>query len=284
MPRCWARCSGDDVGDVAAVEPHDAALGHREPADHAQHRRLARAVRAEQRDASRPCCTSKLTSNSTCTGPYEKSMFASCSSGTSRALHDALAVLLLLLEQLLDDEREVVADEARAVHQQQAADDARRARRGRCTVPRTPIASVRKPEITPPHEAADEEDVHRRHRGAHAAEAVRAHRLQHRADHRERATSSSTACGIFQDHRTTWRCARENCSGVKQRRRQDEQCRRARAPWPGSAGTRGRSTGRRTAGTAARRCPTRLRMTPRSSTRSTCRSCRSGRATRARPG
>ena len=48
MPRARLR---RDVGDVAAVEAHDAAFGDLEAADDAQDRRLAGAVRAEQRDA-----------------------------------------------------------------------------------------------------------------------------------------------------------------------------------------------------------------------------------------
>ena len=36
-------------------------------------------------------------------------------------------------------------------------------------------------------EAADEHDVHDAHRGAEPAQPVRAHGLQHRRDHRERA-------------------------------------------------------------------------------------------------
>ena len=39
-----------DVGERATVQAHDAAVGDAEPADGAQHRRLAGAVRAEQRE------------------------------------------------------------------------------------------------------------------------------------------------------------------------------------------------------------------------------------------
>ena len=49
MP-CRNRDLGVDVGERAAVEADDAAVGDAEPADRAQQRRLAGAVRAEQRE------------------------------------------------------------------------------------------------------------------------------------------------------------------------------------------------------------------------------------------
>ena len=45
---------GRDVGDRRAVQPHDAARRRAEPGDDAQDRRLARAVRAEQREHLAP--------------------------------------------------------------------------------------------------------------------------------------------------------------------------------------------------------------------------------------
>ena len=117
--RCLHALLGRDVRDVAAVEPHHAALGHLEAADDAQDRRLARAVRAEQRDALAPLDLEV---------DVEEHLHRAVGEVDVRDLEDAasrafgskrLRVLVLLLEQLLDDEREVVADEARAVHQQQ---------------------------------------------------------------------------------------------------------------------------------------------------------------------
>ena len=116
---------GRDVRDVAAVEPHDAALGHLEPADDAQDRRLARAVRAEQRDALAPVDLEVDVEQHLHRAVGEVDV-RDLEHRRARAFARALALLLLLFEELLDDEREVVADEARAVHQQQAADDARR--------------------------------------------------------------------------------------------------------------------------------------------------------------
>ena len=127
-----------------------------------------------------PFWTSKSTPKSTWTGPYEKSMLASWRSGTGVFGDEALLVLVLLLEQLLDDERQVVADEARAVHQQRAADD----RGGHAEEDHGaahPDGVGEEARHEPTHEPADEEDVQRRHRGAHAAQAIGHDRLQHRA-------------------------------------------------------------------------------------------------------
>ena len=121
----FTRCLGRDVGDVAAVEPHHAAFGHLEPADHAQDRRLARAVRAEQRDAL-AVRDLEVHVEQDLHGAVREVDVRDLERRRRLAELAALAVLVLLLEQLLDDEREVAADEPRAVHQQQAADDARR--------------------------------------------------------------------------------------------------------------------------------------------------------------
>ena len=181
-------------------------------------------------------------------------MLATWSTGVAAPASRALAVLVLLLEQLLDDERQVVADEARAVHQQQPADDRASGTPRTITVPRTPIASVRKPGDEAAEEAADEEDVHRRHRGAHARAAgtgttacstgptiANARRGEHRLRDAEDRRTSAVLCI-------------ENCSGVKSAD--------GRISTPTSASAlagfvpvrRGRSSGRRTAGAAARRC------------------------------
>ena len=56
------------------------------------------------------------------------------------------------------------------------------------TVPRTPMALVKKSARMPPTKPPMKKMYIVAHRGAHAAQPVRAHRLQHRADHRERAT------------------------------------------------------------------------------------------------
>ena len=58
-----------------------------------------------------PLRTSKPTSKSTCTGPYEKSTSATCRAGISVGCLLLARVLGHLLPELGDDEREVVADE-----------------------------------------------------------------------------------------------------------------------------------------------------------------------------
>ena len=128
MP-CFTRCSGATKVMLRPLRRTHAALGHLEPADAAQDRRLARAVRAEQRDALALVDLEVDVEEHLHRAVGEVGV-DHLQHRRARAFGGALALLLLFLEQLLDDEREVVADEARAVHQQQAADDARRHQRG----------------------------------------------------------------------------------------------------------------------------------------------------------
>ena len=132
-----------------------------------------------------PFRTSKSTPKSTCTGPYEKSMFASCRSGRSSWSTKRFRCSSCSSSSSSTIERQVVADVARTVHQQRAADD----RAGHAEDDHGASHADRVGEEggdEAAHEAADEEDVERRHRGAHPAQAVRHHGLQHRPDHRER--------------------------------------------------------------------------------------------------
>ena len=71
------------------------------------------------------------------------------------------------------------------------------------------------------HEAADEEDVERRHRRAHAAQAVGNHGLQHRADHRERRRGEHRLRHL-EDPEPRGALHAE-LQGHQQRRRHDEQ-------------------------------------------------------------
>ena len=63
------------------------------------------------------------------------------------------------------------------------------------TVVRTPNEFVKKLGEDRAAETADEHDVHHAHRDAEAAESVRAHGLQHRRDHRERARRQHRLAG-----------------------------------------------------------------------------------------
>ena len=178
---------GRDVGDVAAVEPHDAALGDLEPADDAQDRRLARAVRAEQRDALAAVDLEvhveqhlhRCRTRSRCSRPAAPACRApssarlrcsSCSSSSSsttsdRSLRMNRAPFIssrppMMLVGIAEDEHGAAhADRVG----EEVGEDRRRAK--------------------PPMK----HDVHDAHRDAQAAQPVRAHRLQHRRDHRERA-------------------------------------------------------------------------------------------------
>ena len=62
-------------------------------------------------------------------------------------------------------------------------------------------------------EPADEHDVHDAHRDAEAAQPVRAHGLQHRRDHRERARGEHRLRDARGSRTTTTLCV-ETCSGV----------------------------------------------------------------------
>ena len=209
---------GRDVGDVAPVEPHDTALGNREPADDAQDRRLAGTVRAEQCNRL-PVLHLEVDVEQHLDGPVGevevRDLQCRCHGAHSRALVE----LLLFLEELLHDEGEVVADEARAVHQQQPADDCGGDRQDDDGAPDADRVG-QEPCNEPAEKPADEEDVHRCQRGAHAAESVRDHGPQHRADHRERARRQDGLWDVEDDEQGF--AVRREAQGCEQPGRQNQ--------------------------------------------------------------
>ena len=112
-------------------------------------------------------------------------MSLTCSAGMCSGDCVLALVLLHLLAELRDDQRQVVADEPRAAHDQQPADDRGRDDEHEHRGARAEGVGEQRREQRAAGRA-DEEDVDRAERRAHAPQPVGHDRLQDRADHRER--------------------------------------------------------------------------------------------------
>ena len=222
---------GRHVGDVAAVEPDDAALGHLEAADARAgsstcRRRSCRAARRIS-----PWWISKLTSKSTCTGPYEKSMFDDLQHRRARALRSRRLRCSSCSSSSSSTTSERSWRMKRAPFMSSRPPMMLVGTPRMITAPRTPIAFVKKSARIAAGEPADEHDVHHAHRDAEPAQAVRAHGLQHRRDHRERARGEH-GLRDAPDHEPH-AAVRRHLQRREDRRRQDQQRRRAPAPCAG---------------------------------------------------
>ena len=113
---------GRGVGDGAAVEAHDAALGRDEPGRHPQRRRLARAVGARAgQDLAAPHLEADVEEHLDV--PVAEVDVVELQDRDGLRIGRLAPVLLLLLLELEHDEGEVVADEVRAADDHDAADD-----------------------------------------------------------------------------------------------------------------------------------------------------------------
>ena len=140
---------GIGVGDRASVEAHDPAARHAEPADDPQQRRLARAVRAEQRDRLTVVHVEVDVEQHLHAAVAEVEV-ADLERGDDRVgLPDPIS-LGLLLEQLLDAPRDVAAHVAGSVRDQRAADQRGREHDQRERDRARPNASDRMPVSTAP--------------------------------------------------------------------------------------------------------------------------------------
>ena len=122
-------------------------------------------------------------------------------------------VLGHLLPELGDDEGEVVADEVRAAEDQQPADDRRRDDDHEHRGARPELVGEQAGEERAAGRA-DEEDVDRPERRAHAAQPVRHHRLQDRPHHRERRSTAGSAAGSPRIV-NAMTLGMKNCTGVR---------------------------------------------------------------------
>ena len=121
------------------------------------------------------------------------------------------------------------------------------------TVPRIPIALVKKPESTPPRKPP----MKKMYIVAIAVPMPRSRYghdgLEDRPRHRERGGREHRLRDAEDPERR--RAVHRVLQRREERRREDQRARPSRAPSRGSCGRSGRSTARRTAGTAARRSP-----------------------------
>ena len=181
---------GRDVGDRRAVQAHDAARRRAEPGDHPQDRRLAGAVRAEQREHLAPpdleadveqhlhvavgeVDVVDLDRRARCSG---STCWRRCSSSSSRssATTSDRSCLMVDAPRMTRSPPMSVRRHAEQQHGAPRPDGVREERGEQRAAG-----------------GADEEHVDRAERGAEAAQPVGHDRLQHRADHRERGDSST---------------------------------------------------------------------------------------------
>ena len=141
-----------------------------------------------------PRLTSKPTSNSTCTGPYEKSMSATCRAGISvgDSCWRRCSAISSCSSATTSDRSLRMNDAPRRIRNPPTIVDGTMIT---ITAVRGPNSSVSEPGEQRAAGRADEEDVDRPQRRAHAPQPVRHDRLQDRLHHREARSTAGSAAG-----------------------------------------------------------------------------------------